>query len=609
MEAIVEEREILTRGVLSLWRRRGFVDGVVEGEGAAGQAADRVGGATGAGRMSLVRRVLASRGFREEGEVSGFLRPSLAQLHDPSLMSGLDRAAERLLAAARSGEKITIYGDYDVDGVTATAILYHTLRAIAPQCNIQTYVPHRIDEGYGLNSDAIRELAAGGSTLIVTVDCGVTAVEPARVAKSLGVDLIITDHHTPPLAGQPLPDAYCVVHPRLEATAYPFGDLCGAGVAYKLAWRLCTLASGGPKVATVFRELLLELLGLCSLGVIADVVPLVGENRIITSHGLRCVKFSKIPGLRALVEASGLGGESVNSEDVGFKIAPRLNACGRLGHAKEAVELFTSARGERASEIARQLTRMNEERRRVERVIVHQAIAMVLERGMDATDHRGIVLAHAEWHAGVIGIVCTRLVERFHRPVVLLSAQNGQLHGSARSVDGFNLHGGLSECAEHLLTFGGHEMAAGMKLEAHRLAAFTADFVACCNRGIRIEHLHGRACFDCEADFTELSREHVTSLAGLGPFGRGNPQPCLRINNVRLVGRTTCFGSDGAHLKFLISPSGAPVGSRALSVFAWRGAGLAEGVPSGRDFDVLIKPKISDYSGAVEGELVDFAIR
>ena len=370
-------------------------------------------------RVMLHDRVARARGLVDPVAAEKFLAPALTHLHDPALLPGLERAAARMLAAARSGERMVIYGDYDVDGVTATAILYHTLKAIAPGCALSTYVPHRLEEGYGLSAASVRELCERGEKVIVSVDCGVTAFEPARVAKDAGVDLIITDHHNLPTEGQGLPDAYAIVHPRLPGSNYPFGELCGAGVAFKLAWRLLTLAHGGAKLPEAWRGLLLELLGLCALGVIADVVPLVDENRVIARFGLVKIKYTANPGLAALVEASGLGGENVQAEDVGFKLGPRLNACGRMGHAREAVELLTTATGERAAEIAAQLSRLNTQRQATERGIVEQACAMAVDAGMTTDDTRAIVLAHPEWHAGVVGIVCSRLVEKFARPVVM----------------------------------------------------------------------------------------------------------------------------------------------------------------------------------------------
>ncbi len=316
----------LIRGLLKRWSRQG-------------PAFDQAGG------QPLLGRVLSARKLADPAEAALFLNPTLKHLHDPSKMPNLDRAAERILAAAKAGEAIVIYGDYDVDGITATSILFHTLKALYPEARVSSYVPHRLEEGYGLNTEAVKELAAKGAKVIVSVDCGVTAVEPAVAARAAGVDLVITDHHNLPTGA--LPDAFAIIHPRLPGSEYPFGDLCGAGVAFKLAWRLCTMACGSERVSEPLRALLLELLALTSLGVIADIVPLRGENRVIAHAGLRRIKHSKIEGLRALVEASGLAGDNVGEEDVGFRMGPRLNACGRMNHAREAVR--TSDNGNRGA--------------------------------------------------------------------------------------------------------------------------------------------------------------------------------------------------------------------------------------------------------------------
>ncbi len=554
---------------------------------------------------TLVQRVLAARGLSNPAVAMAFLKPTLKQLHSPSEIPDLERAAAKILDAARSGASIVIYGDYDVDGITATAILYHTLKAICPEAKVSSYVPHRIDEGYGLNEEALREVIAAGANLIVSVDCGITAKAQALVVKELGAEMIITDHHNPPRSREDLPEAYAVVHPRHPDSTYPFGELCGAGVAYKLAWRLCTMSCGSDKITADLRELLLELLAPCALGVIADVVPLVDENRVIASYGLAKVKTSKISGLRALVEASGLAGEQVSAEDVGFKIAPRLNACGRMGHAREAVELLTTAKGERAAAIAKDLTQKNDARRKVEKAIFDEACEMAAAKGMNGPDRRAIVLAREGWHAGVVGIVCSRLVERFHRPAILLAEHEGQLHGSARSVEGFSLHGGLHECAAHLLTFGGHDMAAGMKLRADALDGFVDAFTAVCNREIAPEMLAGRASFDCDARVMELERGAITTLEQLGPFGRDNPRVCLRLRDVNLNGKPRLFGSDSAHLSFFVSDSASP--GISLRVISWRNADLMSKVPVGRPFDLLVRPEISDFSGQVECQMVDFA--
>lgn len=560
----------------------------------------------------LLLRLLRARGLTEPAEVTAFLEPKLTGLHNPSLIPDLDRAATRLLAAINANERIVIYGDYDVDGITATSILYHIIKAIDPEANVQSYIPHRLDEGYGLNADAISEIADQGPCLIISVDCGITATAPAAIAKSRGIDLIITDHHNPPDSLDQLPDAYAVVHPRRPDSTYPYGELCGAAVAYKLAWRLCTLHSNSQRISDTLRGMLIELLAYCALGVIADVVPLRDENRIITRHGLSRIKNAPFPGLRALIIASGLDGEKVNTEDVGFKLAPRLNACGRMGHAREAVELLTTATGARATEIADHLTRQNDQRRAVERAIFEQASKMAVEQGMTTDDRRAIVLAHPDWHAGVVGIVCSRLVERFHRPTILLSRTDTHMHGSARSIEGFNLHAGLVACHSHLIKYGGHDMAAGMQLCAEAFPAFVDTFTAYCNQQLTPRHLIGRAPYDCDVDIRELSLQTVKSLAQLGPFGRDNPSPTLRLRNVKVISRPNTFGSGNDHIRFLVTNAVASIQGAApppaLPILAWKWARHINSIHVGKICDLLIKPQISSFGKPhVECELVDIA--
>lgn len=553
----------------------------------------------------LLARVLAARGLSDPAFCAAFLEASIAGLHDPSLIPDLDKAAARLLSAARSNEKIVIYGDYDVDGITATAILFHMLRAVAPSCDVSTYVPHRLEEGYGLNADAIRELAAAGARVVVSVDCGITAVAPALVARELNLDLIITDHHNPPASIDDLPDAFAVVHPRHPRSTYPFGDLCGAGVAYKLAWRLATLASGSPKVTPDLRALLIELLALASLGVIADIVPLVGENRVMARHGLHRLRSSRFPGLQALISASGLDGDKVGEEDVGFRLAPRLNACGRMGHAREAVELLTVAQGDRCTEIADMLTRLNHERRAVENAIFQRAVDLVESRGMHTDSTRAIVLAEADWHAGVVGIVCSRLVERYARPVILLARGQHSSHGSGRSIDGFSLHAALLECAAHLSKFGGHDMAAGMTVPHDRLDAFVGAFTAACNRQIPVERLVGGIAFDTHAALGELTPDVIRQLERLAPFGRDNPPIRIRLTGLR-VDRPETFGAGNAHLALRVRCLSSGCSARLV---AWRWGPRVRDVPLGSTIEAIVTPRINSFNGHTSVEPVMHDLR
>lgn len=589
-----------SRGLLKRWRRR------------------HPGPPAGDGR-SVVERVLHARGLHETQAAGEFLDPRLNQLHDPSLMVDLDRAAERVLAEVRRGGSIVIYGDYDVDGVTATAILMRTIRAIHPDARVGWYIPHRVEQGYGLNSEAIDQICSGGAGLIVSVDCGVTAVEPARVARRRGVDLIITDHHNAPSSDELMPRAYAVVHPRRTGGGggvgcgggeYPFGDLSGAGVAYKLAWRLATMASGSPRVPEPLRALLIDLLGLAALGTIADVVPLVGENRVIAHHGLGRIASSPFVGLRALVEASGMGGSGVDARGVGFKIAPRLNACGRLGHANEAAELLTTQDPDRARAIADSLTRLNNERRRVEQAIFETACERAEAEGMHTDDRRAIVLADGAWHTGVVGIVCSRLVEKYGRPCILLGRDGSMFHGSGRSVEGFSLHAALESCRDHLRTFGGHDMAAGMRLDASSLDDFARAFIGVANDRLTPGDLCGIVEYDTDAGMNELSIDAVRDFGRLEPFGRGNPPVRLLLRGVVISEPPRLMGSTGRHLELRLRETVLRSEARAwMRLVGWGWGPRIASLRAGFIIDAIVTPAISDYGGLrVEPVIEDLAV-
>lgn len=577
-----------SRGVRFAWRARADADGLDPDSD-----------------LPLHARVLAARGILGARDAELFLNPSLRELHPPSLIPDLDRAAARLLDAARAGQPIAIYGDYDVDGITATAILFHTLKHLAPEADIRTYVPHRLEEGYGLNSDAIRQLAAEGVRVVVSVDCGVTAVEPARAARAAGVDLIITDHHNPPQRLEDLPDAYAVVHPRRPDSSYPFDHLSGAGVAYKLAWRLATMACGDDRVPGPARALLLELLSFAALGSIADVVPLVGENRVFARHGLRRIKHSAILGLRALVEASGLAGEDLDAEDVGFKMGPRLNACGRMGHAREAVELLTIADADRAAAIAKDLSRQNDLRRQTEHAILAQAVEMAEAAGMTTPDRRAIILAHEDWHAGVVGIVCSRLVDRYHRPAILLCRRGDECHGSGRSIDGFSLHAALTDCSRHLSTFGGHDMAAGLRLDHARFDAFVSDFLGIASVRLAPDQLVGTLTYDCRTGASDLTAEAVRHLELLAPFGRANPSLRLRIDHASVESGPDAFGKTNKHVSWRIR-----VDNRIFRLVGWNWAEQPDLPRRGARIDAIVTPRLNTWNGltSVEVELHDLRI-
>lgn len=558
---------------------------------------------------SLVQRVLTARGLTGPDAIRRFCEPKLTDLHDPGLLPNIERAVLRLVEAVRGDQHIVIYGDYDVDGITASAILYYVIKAVAPDADVRTYVPHRLDEGYGLSGEALRQLRSEGAELVISVDCGITATEPARVAREIGLDLIITDHHRPPQEASALPDAFAIVHPGLAGSMYPFSELCGAGVAYKLAWLFATVWCGSKRVGKSLQETLLHLLPLAALGTIADVVPLVDENRVMATFGLRWMKQTPIVGLRALIEASGLMGEHIDSEKVGFVLGPRLNACGRMGHAAEALRLLTTASAEEAAAIAGRLTQLNRQRQQTERTICEHAAQMAEDSGMTADNHRAIILADESWHRGVIGVVCSRIVDRFGRPTILLQRQGDTCKGSARSINGYSMYDALSACSDHLLSFGGHDGAAGLSVATANLPAFTEAFVEHANAHVSAEQLTPAVDIDCDATLGELDMDTVKQIAALSPFGRSNPRPALRIEQATLAEAPRQIGTNGRHLTLRLHQDlGA---SRKVVRTVWWDAGaLAADLAAGMRLDVVIEPKINTWNGrtSVEGEIKDVRV-
>lgn len=542
----------------------------------------------------IVADLLVRRGLNDPAQAKRFLEPKLTDLHDPGDLPGANRAAERIVQAVRDGQRIVIYGDYDVDGITASAILWHMLRAMGGQ--VSTYVPHRIDEGYGLNCDAIRQIASQGNPLIVSVDCGITAVQPAATAKQAGVDLIITDHHE--IDQGALPDAFALVHPRIEA-GYPFGDLCGAGVAFKLAWQVARLHSGSDRLPAALRDLLMDLLSFAALGTVADVVPLVDENRIITTYGLGQIKRTRFAGLNAMISAAKLDDEKIDSYHVGFILGPRLNACGRMGHADDAVHLLTDADEDQAGRIAEQLTAENEKRRATERQIVKEARQMIADRDYDRGDCRGFVLANEDWHPGVLGIVASRLVDKFARPVVMLNFDGDEAHGSARSVDGVSMHEALTHCSDHLMTYGGHAMAAGLRLKRENVDAFREQFVAYVNERLSPQDLTPVLKIDAACELEEVTIELIQQLNQMAPFGRANDSPVLCVRNVRVAQPPRRVGGNGAHLKFTVAQEQRRTGGIAFGM-----GHLADDIGAGDEIDVAFEPKINEWQGRRTAEMV-----
>jgi len=549
------------------------------------------------GVPAVVAQLLINREVGLNGGAEHFLYPRLADLHPPEELPGVALAAERIVEAVRRHSKIVIYGDYDVDGITGVAILWHVLRLSGAE--VTFYVPHRVDEGYGVNVEAVRRLVAEGAGMIITVDCGITALEAAQVLRQAGVPFIVTDHHS---AHAEIPDADVIVHPRAGGSyANPY--ISGAGVAFKLAWSIAQRMSGSAKVAPEYRDLLKDLLPLAAMGTIADVVPLMGENRIIARHGLNSLPQTALPGLRALMEQAGLTSDQVSGYDVGFKLAPRINAAGRMGHARLAVELFTRADADRAREIAMYLEEHNRSRQSAERQMAKQAFELVERNNLASDARRAIVLASEGWHPGVIGIVAARVVGRFHRPTVMISLSNGEGQGSARSVRHFDLAEALCGCHEHLVSHGGHAMAAGLRIASDRVAAFTDAFIALANSRLTGDDLAPRLRLDGEVALRELDLPTAEAVVGLGPFGIGNPRPKLATDWLTIANEPRPVGQNQEHLQITFQQNGLRM--KAI------GFGLAshlEDLKQHRRCRVAFEPIINDFNGrrTVEMQILDF---
>lgn len=549
----------------------------------------------------ILAQILLNRGLSEVEECLAFLRPSFKSLHDPSLVPGLPAAAERITRAVRERQKIVIYGDYDVDGITATAILWHTITLLGG--DVDYYIPHRLEEGYGLNAEALQQICAAGAKLIVSVDCGITAIEPANVPLGHGVDLIITDHHEYlGTAEQPqLPCCAGIVHPRLPGTKepYPNPHLCGAGVAFKLACGIGLAMNGSTRVAQEVQNFLAEAMGLATLGTIADVVPLRGENRVIAHLGLAALRQSKLAGIRALIASANLVEQELDSHHIGFVLAPRLNAAGRMGHAATAVAMLTTATPQQATEIAGDLERRNRERQQIENTILEQALEQIVTKGLDGDDCPAIVLGAEGWHSGVIGIVASRLVDRFHRPTILVGFAEGRGQGSGRSISGFRLSEALAACAAHLDAFGGHEMAAGVKVSQAGFEGFRAAFCRHAAAVLGKESLGARLTLDCVAELRQITMPLVTDLQRMAPFGQGNRRPLLCVRDVTVTAAPRRVGKTGEHLQIQVRQG--DVLTRCIAFN--HGAEWFDKLPGGTRLDLAVEAGINKFNGCSSLEL------
>lgn len=552
---------------------------------------------------AVVAQLLVCRGVYRADDAKTFLDSKLIGLRDPLELPGIIQAVELISAAIADKKPITVYGDFDADGMTGAAILVNGLRLLGADVNY--FIPNRLEDGYGLNEDAIEKLHRRGRQVLITVDCGITAVEHAKRCRELGMTLIITDHHR--FAGE-LPDAAAIVHPRLPGTHYPFGELCGAGVAFKLAWALCQNACGAKKVTDALRNYLMQAIGLAAIGTIADMVPLLDENRILVHHGLRALRANPLPGLVELMKLTKTDGKStLSSEDIGFAIAPRLNAAGRLGQAQLAVELMTSSAGERVKALAAYIEQLNASRDSLQRS-VQLAASKQAKTDFDPDIDPALVLSGVGWHQGVIGVVAGRLAEKYGKPVIVLSLDaTGSRPGVGSGRAGhpaIDIHAALEECAARLVRFGGHGAAAGLTIQESQIEHFRSDFFEAVSKQMADVESVQEILIDAQTPLGQLNLQTVTQIEQLAPFGQGNPRPVLCASDVTLVEPSRRMGSGDRHLMMKLVQHCVEMRAVAFGQGDWCDELNACQGP----IDVAYRPVINEFNGyrRVEIQLVDW---
>jgi len=535
------------------------------------------------GISTWAARVLAARGVGAGEDGRLFLEARLGHLPDPYLMAGMRTAVARLADAIRGQEPISVHGDYDVDGMTGTVLLTETLRLFGAR--VDYHIPLRLKDGYGLSGEALREEARKGTAVVLSVDCGVSAHEEAKLARDLGIDLVITDHHQPP---DELPEACALVNPHQPGCDFPDKNLCGVGVAFMLLVGLRrALREAGWFTNHAEPDLRLQL-DLVALGTVADLVPLTGLNRTLVKAGLRLLEEGRRPGIAALKEVSQV--REVSAGIVGFRLAPRLNAAGRLEDAALGARLLLTDDAVEAKRLAEQLDGFNRQRRQIEQETFEQALACLEE----AEDSFSIVLADENWHSGVIGIVASRLVERYGRPTLLVALDGDAGKGSGRSVRGFHLYHGLQACSSHLLGYGGHEFAAGFSLAAGEVDGLRSAFEDRARRCLEEEDLRPTLLYEGEIGLDELGVGLIAELESLAPFGMGNPEPVLMARGVDLH-RVETIG-DGSHLRCI-----ARQGGYSCSCIAFR---MAERIAEfSGPCDLLFTPAINEWRGRTSVQL------
>ncbi|MDO5311524.1 MAG: single-stranded-DNA-specific exonuclease RecJ, partial [Clostridia bacterium] len=522
-----------------------------------------------------------NRGIREDNAIKNFLEKNQEGLHDPFLMRDMDKAVERIKAAKEAGEKITIYGDYDVDGITAIAILYKHLSGMG--ISVDYYVPDRMQEGYGVNRDALDKIKESGSSLIITVDTGITAVEECEYASSIGLDVIVTDHHE---CKEKIPQVYAAIDPKRKDCSYPFKSLAGVGVVFKLISAL----EGGDSTA----DLIEKYADLMCLGTVADISPLVDENRVIVTEGLKRFKHTKNVGLKALIDVS-VGDKTITTSTIGYIIAPRINASGRLGCASRSVELFLTDDEDKARSLAKSLCDENSLRQQTEQKMFREALEY-LEEHPEVKNDKIIVIAHENWHHGIVGIVSSKITEKFYKPSILFAVDGDEAKGSGRSVSGFNLFGALENCSDMLEKFGGHELAAGLTIKAdniedfrYRINEYSKDKIS--------ETMIPTIMLDAAIKVPYINMDTVHDINRLQPFGVDNPTPAFAVRNIKI--HKISVMSEGKHLRMTLLKEG-----KYLDAVGFGMGEYYHYLEEGDYIDVAFALDINDYKGFQNVQLI-----
>lgn len=536
------------------------------------------------GITKLVSTVLVNRGLTEIEECRSFLNPKLENMHDPYLLKDMDKTVDRIINAIDKKENIWIYGDYDVDGVTSMSLL----KLFLEECgaNVNYYIPNRFTEGYGININAIESIYKAKGDLIVSVDCGITSIQPVEYCKSLGMDIIITDHHE---CQAQLPDAFAVINPKRDDCKYPFKLLAGVGVAFKLVQAL----SKAKNIKIEYEK----YLPIVAFGTVADIVALRGENRIIVRHGLEMLRNTENKGLKALIEVCGLADKKITSGHVGFMLAPRVNACGRLDSAKYGVELLTCNDDIRAKQIAKMLNEENLKRQKIEADILYQA-EKIVEENIDLEKERMLVIASENWNHGVIGIVSSRITEKYYRPSILISIDGDEGRGSARSIKNFDMFSNLNKCKDLFEKFGGHEQAAGLSIRKENIDSFRTTINDIAKDVLDSEDLKPEIRVDMKLTSSDINIDVIEQLSLLEPFGMGNASPVFMSKDAKII-YLKAIGKEGKHLKITFN-----VGGNNVDAIYFNKGNLKDELSKTEKVDIIYSMEINKYNNIIKPQLV-----